>query len=91
MPMLSTLKQAVALVLEVKEDHDPHLMVYGKGGHVVIHARILDQTEESYVDENYILTPADARALAAVLIDIAAVEECAPTGDEDLDSPAAGE
>ena len=29
--MISILKQAVALVLEGKDDDDPKLMVYGKG------------------------------------------------------------
>ena len=58
----------------------------------MIHARILDDNDDGYLDENYALTPADARALAAVLIDMAAVEEDYGAKDsEDLASPAAAE
>jgi len=70
---MMTLKQSVTFVERGNKYDGPEFTVFGKDGNVHIECRTED--EESFTSTVYRLTPADARTLSAVLVDIAASEE----------------
>ena len=70
---MMTLKQSVTFVARGDKYDGPFFTVFGKDGNVHMECRI--ESDSDYTSEVYKLTPADARTLSAVLIDIAASEE----------------
>lgn len=71
----SELKQSICFVARDSDNDGPDFTVFGKNGNVCIEMRIEDLDEDLFHSNVCVLTPADARSLSAVLLDIAAVEE----------------
>jgi hypothetical protein len=70
---MMTLKQSVTFIEKGDEYDGPAFTIFGKDGNV--HMEFRTETHNTYESTVYKLTPADARSLSAVLIDIAASEE----------------
>jgi hypothetical protein len=70
---MMTLKQSVTFIERGDEYDGPAFTIFGKDGNVNMEFRT--EEKDTYHSTVYKLTPADARTLSAVLIDIAATEE----------------
>jgi len=80
---MMTLKQSVTFVERGNKYDGPELTVFGKDGNVHIECRV--EEEDSFTSTVYRLTPADARTLSSVLLDIAVGEEEEGTNIFDTD------